>query len=654
MAGPADLAAVGGAGAMPRALRILWRGLLASARPLARLLASGGWRGKVAAGALAWVASLSLVLLAANPRKYRWNMLSLFWRGVWLSLWSAHLRNMLLSSVLVSYVLSRRTHSSFALPLSFGTMYLLYYHFAVKEFAAVRCQATYWNTMIVERAGLARRPFCPTIWGIGRHAQTSTCMVLSLVEWLWSRPVKYVRENVPSWDGNQQHLDWVDEVLAREADDDSAHHASVQSRPICVLIHGLGDDRHHPAVMRMARLCRNRGWRVVVWSYWRMDFSESRDLKGVLRSISERAPLSPVVGVGWSAGGHLLLNYLGAVGKSSPLVCAVTLSGALDFGAHARHVVDEENGLYYRFLGLMAQKCLRRHVENDKRIGDARAFMKRFSLFDLDGGKIYSQFLSSCPSDSMLSRLDGGRADELESPEGSDGVGSPPASFSARRRQSRDLARRKAGQAGDGVGRRIGSKGSGGNPVMAMLDHYPAAAHVLGRIRVPTLMIFSEDDPVTRLDPSARAELTRNRHVITAATARGGHMGFYDTLFPAGSTWDARTAAAYIGAVLETLSQTHFMLNILKEAAQRGLLSGGKRDGGAEEAAWRVATWPAAHGDHDAPEDRSFPARRGSGSGTLDGSPIERVNSRGGHTPGHTAGLRPATMRRICSVSDVR
>eukprot|EP00930_Biecheleria_cincta_P042436 TRINITY_DN29201_c0_g1_i2.p1 TRINITY_DN29201_c0_g1~~TRINITY_DN29201_c0_g1_i2.p1 ORF type:complete len:574 (+),score=91.65 TRINITY_DN29201_c0_g1_i2:40-1761(+) len=545
-------------------------------------------RNRVAVACLSAWSSITLLLLAGAPRKHRWSLLSLFYRSLWMALRSSHLRNMVFSAAVVSYIAGKRVKSKLAMPLSLGTLYLLYYHFSVKENACIRCQASYWNTMIVEKARLAQQPFCPTIWAINRHAQTITCLVLSMVEWLWSKPVTYVRQCIVGWDGNEQHLDWVDEVLQPQAEETRRSGqevpSSAESRPICLLIHGLGDDRFHPALLRMARLCRNRGWRVVAWSYWRLDFSETRDLTVVVDHISQLAPQAPLMAIGWSAGGHILLNYLGTVGKSTQLVCAVALSPAFDLFTHSKLIAEEENAFYYRFLGMQAFKCMRRHVKNDRRISDPGRFMEDFRLtrVGLEPARIYDNFLAACPSDPHLSSFE-----------------SVASAKAAAKSREEELAYK-------------------------VFEHYPAACHNLGGIGIPTLLVYSQDDPVANLDPSSVAELERNRNIIAASTVRGGHVGFYDTFFPAGSTWDARMAAAYLGAVLEALSQTHYMLSILKEATEQGLFAGPGQNATSADAKAKAAG--------QAPGVVSAASRPAPAASTL----------------------RPSVMRRICSQSDVR
>jgi predicted alpha/beta-fold hydrolase len=59
-------------------------------------------------------------------------------------------------------------------------------------------------------------------------------------------------------------------------------------------------------------------------------------------------------------------------------------------------------------------------------------------------------------------------------------------------------------------------------------DYYSraAAARVVDRITVPTLIIHSVDDPFIRLTPETRAKILANPHIRYIETQHGGHCAF--------------------------------------------------------------------------------------------------------------------------------
>jgi len=65
-------------------------------------------------------------------------------------------------------------------------------------------------------------------------------------------------------------------------------------------------------------------------------------------------------------------------------------------------------------------------------------------------------------------------------------------------------------------------------------DYYrrAAAARVLDRIAVPTLVLHAADDPFIRFVPSTRAALAANPHIAVLETEHGGHCAFLATPTP--------------------------------------------------------------------------------------------------------------------------
>ena len=82
-------------------------------------------------------------------------------------------------------------------------------------------------------------------------------------------------------------------------------------------------------------------------------------------------------------------------------------------------------------------------------------------------------------------------------------------------------------------------------------DYYfrAAAARVLDRIAVPTLIIHACDDPFIRLLPETRAVIAANPHITLLETAHGGHCAFLATPEPANGNdgyWAEHTALRFV------------------------------------------------------------------------------------------------------------
>jgi len=62
--------------------------------------------------------------------------------------------------------------------------------------------------------------------------------------------------------------------------------------------------------------------------------------------------------------------------------------------------------------------------------------------------------------------------------------------------------------------------------------HRAAAARVLGRIHIPTLILHALDDPFVRLTPETRATIQANPHITLVEPAHGGHCAFLAPAIP--------------------------------------------------------------------------------------------------------------------------
>ena len=88
-------------------------------------------------------------------------------------------------------------------------------------------------------------------------------------------------------------------------------------------------------------------------------------------------------------------------------------------------------------------------------------------------------------------------------------------------------------------------------------DYYfrAAAARVLARIAVPTLILHAMDDPFVRLTPQSRDEIKRNSNITLIDTRHGGHCAFLAKAVPAEQDdgyWAETTVLRFLMAVCRT------------------------------------------------------------------------------------------------------
>jgi predicted alpha/beta-fold hydrolase len=512
------------------------------------------------------------------------NKKSAFWARVQSLFWAVRsktLRNMLAVSA-VAAALGRRLLGLDArrtFPASLVACWALIYKWRIVETPKVFFKRTYWNTHVVEKARIAQTEFAPVFWLFNRHAQTVTCFGLSALEWLWARPILFERETIPCHDApNVQFLDWAyykaevssslpgqgklflrsesmnqfreaggargaagshsrspsdmadgpadglassssTSASASEADASSSHFET----PIMLCIHGLGDHKDIPYLKRFARMALRNGWRVVAWSWWKFDLMDSRDLKLVVDHLHRKHPRAPIVGVAWSAGVYSLVQYLQKAGADTPMVAAVCQSGCLDFAQACADVTANENTTYPLFLLAQAHVCIRRHVKNHAGITDKDAF-SRLIIEELDPMRLYDRFVTMLPE-----------------PLPDDGEGYAADGFIAREGSIEERVRAAA------------------HYVAPVIDH-------MDRIKIATLILHAEDDPIVASEHVDWSKVENNRHIIVAHTHRGGHCGWYEGALPMGDTWGDKVATNFISTVLESHSQTHFIVELVRQA----------------------------------------------------------------------------------------
>ncbi|MGH9465777.1 MAG: YheT family hydrolase [Terriglobales bacterium] len=86
-------------------------------------------------------------------------------------------------------------------------------------------------------------------------------------------------------------------------------------------------------------------------------------------------------------------------------------------------------------------------------------------------------------------------------------------------------------------------------------DYYEkaSAARVLDGIRVPTLVLHSEDDPFIVITPESRALLNANRAIEFHTTEHGGHCAFINSRRPGeGVYWGEHRVVEFCSAVWES------------------------------------------------------------------------------------------------------
>eukprot|EP00466_Bigelowiella_natans_P014409 jgi/Bigna1/85281/estExt_fgenesh1_pg.C_30137 len=223
--------------------------------------------------------------------------------------------------------------------------------------------------------------------------------------------------------------------------------------------------------------------------------------------------MAPIIAIAYSAGGHLLLKYLQATGKKTPLVAAISCSGCFDLPYTIENIVENENVSYRLYLNQQAKVCAQRHIAHDEAID-------RNALFTVvrenpDCQRLYDKFLYSLPTYSY-------KDEELHQ--------NFP-SYEYRKQTHKQYENQ-------------------------------AAKH-MEKVQITTLILHAEDDPIVSDGHVNWDEVDANKSIITMKTRRGGHVAWYEGVLPFGETWCDRVCCRFISGVLEAHSQTTFMVDVI-------------------------------------------------------------------------------------------
>ncbi|MBL8722931.1 MAG: alpha/beta fold hydrolase [Planctomycetes bacterium] len=328
---------------------------------------------------------------------------------------------------------------------------------------------------------LAARPFRPVWWARSGFAQTA---LAGLGNRRHAAELAAETWNLPDGDFVQMHF----------ADHDPR-------APLVLLLHGLEGSRRSTYVGAMLRQARNRGFGFAVLEFRSCSgqpnrakrsyhSGETSDLGYVVERLRARWPERPLLLVGYSLGGNVLLKWLGECSALVPdTVCgAAAVSVPYDLGTAARQCDARYGGLLTRhFLRTLVPKALAK-AQQYPRLLDAAAVRRcrTFAAFD----------------DLVTAPLHGFRS----------------------------------------------------------AQHYwqtASSAQFLDSVRVPTLLVGAEDDPLVPGTVLPFAACAASPFLVPLFPARGGHCGFVaGTRLGSPYRWAERQVAQFFAQCLERVGIT--------------------------------------------------------------------------------------------------
>jgi len=171
--------------------------------------------------------------------------------------------------------------------------------------------------------------------------------------------------------------------------------------PIAVLVHGLGGGLGSGYVQAMAHAFARVGWTSVMLQLRGsgpepnrqpkiLHHADTEDLRWVCRKLRRRWPHRPLVLVGWSLGGSIVLNALGEERDTAPVEAAAVVCAPLQLRRCAEYLRRGSARVYQDLMLRYVKSLLRRKADgsNWPQHLDRRAILAARDFFEL--GDVYT------------------------------------------------------------------------------------------------------------------------------------------------------------------------------------------------------------------------------------------------------------------------
>lgn len=207
---------------------------------------------------------------------------------------------------------------------------------------------------------IIKSDFCPAMFAGNRHIQTLLPTLLRI-----NHAVAYEHQEIILPDG-----DFVDLAWNRLPE-------KTQTEPIVVIFHGLEGSIGSPYAKGLMQYIDKYGWTAVIMHFRNCSDRQNRaprtyhsgettDARFLLQWLQHHYPEAPLLAVGYSLGGNMLLKLLGEMQANVPLQAAVAVSVPMLL----QHCADQMRRGFSRFyqyilLRKMKQKLLAKYQQHD-------------------------------------------------------------------------------------------------------------------------------------------------------------------------------------------------------------------------------------------------------------------------------------------------
>lgn len=217
------------------------------------------------------------------------------------------------------------------------------------------------------------RTFKPAWWLKGPHLQT-------LWPVLFRRRIKNLNlenERLELPDGDFIDLNWFNKN---------------GKGPLCIILHGLEGSIHSHYAKSMMKTMSLHGFRVVFMHFRGCSGEPNRlsrgyhsgetlDLQFLVETIRVREPSTPLIAIGYSLGGNVLLKWLGETKDQNPLSAAVAISVPFELHKSAIRIRQGFSKFYqWYFIRCLRTRLMRKAMSSAQLL----ALKKAKTMYDFD------------------------------------------------------------------------------------------------------------------------------------------------------------------------------------------------------------------------------------------------------------------------------